>query len=103
MSTKQKLIERFMRQPTDFTWDELEYKGYVGSIEYNKDDNCFHGQVLGLNKKVGIIYEGFTAEELYHDFKDGIDHYLEFCKEDGIQPEKPYNGIFINERQLELV
>ena len=74
--------------------DRLEYKGYVGSIEYNKADNCFHGQVLGLNKKVCIIYEGFTAEELYNDFKDGIDHYLESCKEDGIQPEKPYNGIF---------
>jgi len=23
MSTKEKLIKRFMRQPTDFTWDEL--------------------------------------------------------------------------------
>ena len=23
MSTKKKLIERFMRQPKDFTWDEL--------------------------------------------------------------------------------
>jgi len=23
MSTKEKLIERFMRQPKDFTWDEL--------------------------------------------------------------------------------
>ena len=73
--------------------ERLEYKGYVGSIEYNKADNCLHGQVLGLSKKICIIYEGNTAEELYNDFRDGIDHYLEDCKAEGIFPEKPYNGL----------
>jgi len=71
----------------------LEYKDYVGSIEYCKDDNCLYGQVLGLNKNICIVYEGNTAEELYSDFKNGIDHYLEDCKDDGLQPEKPYNGV----------
>jgi len=73
--------------------ENLEYKGYVGSIEYNKADNCLHGQVLGLNRNICIIYEGDTAEELYQDFKAGIDHYLDDCKADGIQPEKPCNGL----------
>jgi len=73
--------------------ERLEYKGYVGSIEYSKSDNYLHGQVLGLSKNICIIYEGNTAEELYNDFKDGIDHYLEDCKGEGIQPEKPYNGM----------
>jgi len=81
MSTKNKLIER------------LEYKGYTGSIEYSQTDNYLHGQVLGLNKNICIIYEGNTAEELYNDFRDGIEHYLEDCKAEGIQPEKPYNGL----------
>ena len=71
----------------------LEYKGYVGSIEYNKTDNCLHGRVLGLNKNICIIYEGNTADELYNDFRDGIDHYLDDCKADGIPPNKPYNGL----------
>lgn len=71
----------------------LEYKDYVGSIEFSKDDNCLCGKVLGLNKSVCIAYEGNTAEELYSDFKNGIDHYLEDCKEEGIQPEKPYKGV----------
>ena len=71
----------------------LEYKGYVGSIEYSKDDNCLYGQVLGLNKSICIVYEGNTADELYNDFKNGIDHYLEDCNEDGILPEKPHNGV----------
>jgi predicted HicB family RNase H-like nuclease len=72
----------------------LEYKGYAGSIEYSKDDNCLYGEVLGLNKEICITYEGSTAEELYNDFKNGIDHYLEDCKEEGIQPGKPHNGVF---------
>ena len=71
----------------------LEYKGYIGSIEYSKDDNCLYGQVLGLNQNVCIIYEGNTAEELYSDFRNGIDHYLEDCKNDGTQPENPYHCV----------
>jgi predicted HicB family RNase H-like nuclease len=71
--------------------ERLEYKGYVGSIEYNKSDNCLHGQVLGLSKNICIIYEGNTAEELYNDFRDGIEHYLDDCKAEGIQPEKSFN------------
>ena len=73
--------------------EKLEYKGYFGSIEYNKNDKCLHGQVLGLSKKTCIIYEGDTAEELYNDFREGIEHYLEDCKEEGILPEKPYYGL----------
>jgi len=71
--------------------DKLEYKGYLGSIEYSKTDRCFFGEVLGLPKS-GIIYEGNTAEELFEDFKGGIDLYLEHCKDLGIRPEKPYDG-----------
>jgi predicted HicB family RNase H-like nuclease len=73
--------------------EKLEYKGYVGSIEYNKTDNSLHGQVLGLSRNICIIYEGNTAEELYNDFRNGIDHYLDDCRAEGIQPYKPYNGL----------
>ena len=73
--------------------DRLEYKGYYGSIEYSKEDNCLFGEVLGLNKETFISYEGNTAEELYNDFKEGIEHYLDFCQRKGILPKKSYNGI----------
>jgi len=73
--------------------ERLEYKGYFGSIEYNKADNYLYGQVLGLSKNICIVYEGNTADELYNDFKDGVEHYLEDCKAEGIQPQYPYNGI----------
>ena len=70
--------------------DNLYYKGYNGSVEYSKADNCLYGKVLGLNNSL-ILYEGNSLEELEKDFMGGIDHYLESCKLDCMQPEKPYN------------
>ena len=68
--------------------DRLEYKGYLGSLEYSKEDNCLFGKVLGLPNAL-ISYEGDTATELYNDFKEGIEHYLTHCKEEGVEPQKP--------------
>ena len=72
--------------------DSFEYKEYYGSIEYDKEDKCFYGKVLGMTKDC-IIYEGTTMEELEKDFIDAIESYLEGCKDMGIKPRKSYNGI----------
>ena len=71
--------------------DYLEYKGYKGSVEYSKEDNCLFGKVQGMSKAL-ILYEGNTLEELRKDFEEGIDSYLEACKADGVEPAKPYSG-----------
>lgn len=71
--------------------DYLEYKGYKGSVEYSKEDNCLFGKVQGLSK-VLILYEGQTLDELRQDFENGVDDYLEGCKADGVEPCKPYSG-----------
>jgi len=71
--------------------DFLEYKGYKGSVEYSKEDNCLFGKVQGMSKAL-ILYEGYTLEELRKDFEDGVDSYLEACKADGVEPSKPYSG-----------
>lgn len=65
--------------------DYLKYKGYKGTIEYNKEDSYFCGKVQGLGKKHLILYEGTTVEELQKDFKAGIDNYLEGCINDGVE------------------
>ncbi|MDR2680090.1 MAG: type II toxin-antitoxin system HicB family antitoxin [Tannerella sp.] len=72
--------------------DKLEYKGYFGSIEYSKEDECLFGKVTGMPDNL-ISYEGNTAAELYADFKEAIDSYLDYCKEKGIKPRKSYNGM----------
>ena len=69
----------------------LKYKGYSGSVEYDEKENYFTGQVLGLRRDC-IIYEGNSIDELIRDFHEGIDHYLQVCKEKGSQPERPYSG-----------
>ena len=50
--------------------DYLEYKGYKGSVEYSKEDNCLFGKVQGLSKDL-ITYEGQTLDELLKDFEEG--------------------------------
>ena len=71
--------------------DFLEYKGYKGSVEYSKEDNCLFGKVQGLSKDL-IVYEGQTLDELRKDFEAGIDSYLEGCRVDGVEPARPYSG-----------
>ena len=72
--------------------NNLEYKGYYGSIEYSKENKCLYGKVLGMTKDL-VSYEGNTVEELEDDFRNAIESYLEGCNELGIKPRKGYNGV----------
>jgi predicted HicB family RNase H-like nuclease len=72
--------------------DNIEYKGYYGSIEYDKENKCLTGKVLGMAKDC-LLYEGKTVDELEKDFQNAIDSYLEGCEELGIKPRKAYNGV----------
>ncbi len=68
------------------------YKGYVGTIEVDFESKVLHGKVIGLRDT--ITYEGNTLQELEASFKGSLDDYLEFCREQGDNPEKPYSGKF---------
>ena len=46
----------------------MEYKGYVGSVEFSEEDALFYGKVLGI--RALISYEGTNAAELVADFLD---------------------------------
>lgn len=70
----------------------IEYKGYIGSVEFSEEDSVFHGKVQGI--RALISYEGSTAQELIDDFHTAIDDYLELCEEENIEPEKAYKGSF---------
>ncbi len=70
----------------------MEYKGYVGSVEFSEADGLFYGKVLGI--RALISYEGTTATDLVSDFHGAVDAYLELCEEEGKEPEKAYKGSF---------
>ena len=70
----------------------MEYKGYVGSVEFSEEDCVFFGKVMGIHSL--ISYEGINAKELIEDFHGAVEDYLNLCKEQGIEPEKAYKGSF---------
>ena len=70
----------------------MEYKGYVGTVEFSAEDALFYGKVMGIRSL--ISYEGASAAELIADFHGAVDDYLEMCKAEGIEPEKAYKGSF---------
>ena len=101
MGQREKLISRFMKLPKDFTMDYLEYKGYKGSVEYSKEDDCLVGKVIGMHKDL-IVYEGNTLKELRKDFEDAVDSYIDGCLAEGIEPRKPFSGKLIVRMPSEL-
>ena len=70
----------------------MEYKGYIGSIEFSEEDSLFYGKVQGI--RALISYEGANAQELITDFHAAVDDYLILCNEENIEPEKAYKGSF---------
>ena len=70
----------------------IEYKGYVGSVEFSESDGVFFGKVQGIRSL--ISYEGTSATELINDFHGAVDDYLALCEEEGSSPEIAYKGSF---------
>ena len=70
----------------------MEYKGYLGTVEYDSQAKIFHGDII--NTKDVITFQGTTVKEIERAFKDSINDYLSWCEEEGTEPEKPYSGKF---------
>ena len=70
----------------------MTYKGFVGVVEYDDEARIFSGEVI--NTRTVITFQGTTVDEVENEFHASVDDYLEWCKEDGIEPEKPYSGRF---------
>lgn len=70
----------------------LEYKGYVGSLEFSEEDSLLFGKVLGIRSL--ISYEGESVKELISDFHRAVDEYLQVCEAEAEKPERPFKGSF---------
>lgn len=71
----------------------MEYKGYLGKVEFDDDAAIFHGEVL--NTRDVITFQGGSVTELKKAFRDSIDDYLAFCAERHEEPDKPLSGQFV--------
>jgi predicted HicB family RNase H-like nuclease len=70
----------------------MEYKGYLGKVEYDDEADIFHGEVINLRDV--ITFQGESVQELRKAFQAAVEDYLAFCTERGEEPERPYSGVF---------
>ena len=70
----------------------MEYKGYIGKVDFDDEIGVFHGEVINLRDV--ITFQGESVQELRQAFQDSVEDYLEFCVERGEEPEKPFSGKF---------
>ena len=70
----------------------MEYKGYQGSVDFSLEDRVLHGKILHINDLVTFEAESIAALE--EAFREAVEDYLEFCEEEGVDPDKPCSGTF---------
>ncbi len=70
--------------------NSMEYKGYVGTVEYSAEDGCFIGRIHGIRDSV--TFEGESVAGLRADFRNAVDSYLATCAEIGKSPQKQRSG-----------
>jgi predicted HicB family RNase H-like nuclease len=70
----------------------LRYRGFIGSIYYSPDDECFHGKIEGIDDLVS--FEGRSVDELKAGFKEAVEDYLEICRKVGKGLTRSYKGTF---------
>lgn len=66
----------------------FEYKGYVGRLTFDADDNLIYGLVINIERDT-ITFKGETPAETKQDFQETIDEYLADCIADGIVADAP--------------
>jgi len=71
----------------------LEYKGYTGKVEFDPDAGVFHGEVIDLRDVV--TFQGTSVDEIEEAFRISVDDYLDFCRELGEAPDRPFTGRFM--------
>ena len=68
----------------------MEYKGYIGVVEFDDEAGIFHGEVV--NTRDVITFQGKSVAEIKKAYRASVDEYLEFCKERGEEPDRPFSG-----------
>ena len=66
----------------------IEYKGYIGVIDFDPEIDLFHGTVINTHDV--ITFYGSSVDELREEMQKSIEGYIEFCEEQGKLPEKRF-------------
>ncbi|MFL5386558.1 MAG: type II toxin-antitoxin system HicB family antitoxin [Longimicrobiaceae bacterium] len=66
----------------------MRYKGYTGVYEVDPDEGVLHGHIEGIEDIITFVAD--NPEDLEREFRISVDDYLEWCAEDGVEPNRPY-------------
>jgi predicted HicB family RNase H-like nuclease len=70
----------------------MTHDGYVANVELDEQAGLFHGEVI--NTRDVLTFQGRTLEDLKAAFADTIADYVDWCRDRGKEPERPYSGHF---------
>jgi predicted HicB family RNase H-like nuclease len=68
----------------------LNYRGYIANVSIDVEEGILSGRVI--NTRDVIHFEAETLAQLEKEFQFSVDDYIAFCKEHGMEPEKPRSG-----------
>lgn len=72
--------------------DKLVYKDFIGSVQFQAEDEIFFGRIEGITDLV--TFEGSSVKELKQAFENAVEDYLELCETLGKEPYKSFKGSF---------
>lgn len=58
--------------------NNMEYKGYLGSVELSEEEAVFFGKIMNIRSL--ISYEGKNVMELSEQFREAVDAYSSICE-----------------------
>ena len=68
----------------------MQHSDYIATVEYDPDISMFHGRIVNIRDVV--TFYGASVDDLKHEFEVSLRTYLDFCKEKGVEPAKPFSG-----------
>lgn len=72
--------------------DILKYEGFIGSVHFSSEDECFYGKIEGIDDL--ISFEGQNVNELKKAFFEAVSEYKELCMRVNKPLFKSYKGSF---------
>lgn len=63
---------------------ELSYKGYIGKVEYDSEDDLYYGEIANIKDNFPFLTR--KADKVETEFRETVDCYIDFCKEIGKTP-----------------
>jgi len=68
----------------------LNYKGFLGTVNFSEKDAVFFGKIEGIDGLVS--FEGESVKELTDAFHEAVDDYIAYCEEEHLPLHKSYSG-----------